>query len=106
MVQPLDQLRVLIERREFRAAEQELLEALDAVPTYGEATLTLASLRRTQSRALSGNAFILNSVGNAVQIERWVNVTTMDDSRARFDETARARKHPRTSRLLAVSGMA
>jgi len=43
--------RVLIERREFRAAEQELLDALDAVPTYGEATLTLASLRRTQSRA-------------------------------------------------------
>src|SRR5204863_8992646 len=42
---------VLIERREFRAAEQELLLALDAVPTYGEATLTLASLRRTQSRA-------------------------------------------------------
>jgi superkiller protein 3 len=42
--------RVLIERREWREAEQELLDALDAVPTYAEATLTLASLRRQRTR--------------------------------------------------------
>jgi tetratricopeptide (TPR) repeat protein len=41
---------VLIDRQEFRLAEQELLEALDSVPTYGEATLRLAALRRQQSR--------------------------------------------------------
>lgn len=43
--------RVLMARQEFREAEQELLDALDAVPTYGEATLMLASLRREQGRA-------------------------------------------------------
>lgn len=42
--------RVLMDRQEWRAAEQELLDALDAVPTYGEATLTLAGLRRQQGR--------------------------------------------------------
>lgn len=42
--------RVFLERREWRDAEQELLAALDAVPTYAEATLTLAGLRREQGR--------------------------------------------------------
>lgn len=42
---------VLIERKELRDAEQELLRALDAVPTYSEAMLTLASLRRSTGRA-------------------------------------------------------
>ncbi|MEX2152220.1 MAG: tetratricopeptide repeat protein [Gemmatimonadaceae bacterium] len=42
---------VLIDRREWRDAEQELLDALDAVPTYAEATLTLAALRRERGRA-------------------------------------------------------
>jgi tetratricopeptide (TPR) repeat protein len=42
---------VLIERQLWREAEQELLDALDAVPTYGEATLTLAALRRQHARA-------------------------------------------------------
>jgi tetratricopeptide (TPR) repeat protein len=41
---------VLIERRDFREAEQELLAALDAVPTYAEASLTLAMLRSTVGR--------------------------------------------------------
>ena len=43
--------RVFLDRREWREAEQQLLQALDAVPTYGEATLTLATLRREQGRA-------------------------------------------------------
>jgi cellulose synthase operon protein C len=43
--------RVYIERKELREAEQQLLAALDAVPTYGEATLTLAGLRRDMGRA-------------------------------------------------------
>jgi len=42
---------VLMERKAFRDAEQELVAALDAVPTYGEATLTLARLRRELGRA-------------------------------------------------------
>lgn len=42
---------VLIERRDFREAEQELLAALDAVPTYAEASLTLATLRSSVGRA-------------------------------------------------------
>ena len=41
---------VLYEREEFREAERELLFALDAVPTYGEATLKLAALRRRVNR--------------------------------------------------------
>jgi tetratricopeptide (TPR) repeat protein len=43
--------RVYMERSEWREAEQELLAALDAVPTYAEATLTLATLRRDHGRA-------------------------------------------------------
>ena len=43
--------RVLIERKALRDAEHELLLALDAVPTYGEATLALATLRRQLGRA-------------------------------------------------------
>lgn len=43
--------RLLIERQQLREAEQELLLALDAVPTYGEATLTLVNIRRQQSRS-------------------------------------------------------
>src|SRR5215208_2450232 len=42
--------RVYMERKEWREAEQQLLAALDAVPTYGEATLTLAALRRDLAR--------------------------------------------------------
>ncbi len=42
--------RVYMERKELREAEQQLLAALDAVPTYGEATLTLAALRRDLGR--------------------------------------------------------
>ena len=43
--------RVYMERKEWREAEQQLLAALDAVPTYGEATLTLATLRRDLGRS-------------------------------------------------------
>jgi cellulose synthase operon protein C len=43
--------RVLMDRQEWRDAERELLGALDAVPTYGEATLTLAALRRQHARS-------------------------------------------------------
>lgn len=42
---------VLFDREEWRDAEQELLFALDAVPTYGEATLKLCALRRRLGRA-------------------------------------------------------
>jgi tetratricopeptide (TPR) repeat protein len=42
--------RVLVERKAFREAEQELLDAIEAVPTYAEATLMLAKLRREQGR--------------------------------------------------------
>ena len=42
--------RVYIERKELRDAEQQLIAALDAVPTYGEATLALAALRRDMGR--------------------------------------------------------
>ena len=41
---------VLFDREEFSEAEQELLFALDAVPTYGEATLKLCALRRRTGR--------------------------------------------------------
>ncbi|HVS17069.1 MAG TPA: tetratricopeptide repeat protein, partial [Planctomycetota bacterium] len=42
--------RVLMERRQWKDAEIELLAALDAVPTYGEATLLLVTLLRNQGR--------------------------------------------------------
>ena len=42
--------KVYVERKELREAEQQLIAALDAVPTYGEATLTLATLRRDMGR--------------------------------------------------------
>jgi len=42
---------VLIERQVWRDAEQELISALDAVPTYAEATLMLARLRLQLERA-------------------------------------------------------
>lgn len=41
---------LFIERKELREAEQQLIAALDAVPTYGEATLALAALRREVGR--------------------------------------------------------
>lgn len=41
---------VLEQREEFREAEQELLLALEAVPTYAEATLKLCALRRRLDR--------------------------------------------------------
>jgi tetratricopeptide (TPR) repeat protein len=43
--------RVFIERKEYREAETELLAALDSVPTYGDATLALGTLRCKQGRA-------------------------------------------------------
>src|SRR6185312_2161099 len=41
-----DLARLLMQRELWREAEQELVAALDAVPTYAEATLALATLRR------------------------------------------------------------
>ena len=41
------------------------------------------------TRSLSGAAFIQNSVGNQVDVLRWVQLTDMGDTRARFDETCR-----------------
>jgi tetratricopeptide (TPR) repeat protein len=41
-----DLARLLMQRELWREAEQELVAALDAVPTYAEATLELAALRR------------------------------------------------------------
>ncbi|HEU4993987.1 MAG TPA: tetratricopeptide repeat protein [Gemmatimonadaceae bacterium] len=41
---------VLMDRQAWRDAEDELTAALDAVPTYGEATLTLAGLRLRLAR--------------------------------------------------------
>lgn len=46
--------RVFVERRMFREAEQELVAALEAVPTYAEATLRLATLRRELGRPAEG----------------------------------------------------
>jgi len=43
--------RLLAAKGAVKEAEQELVLALDAVPTYGEATLELASLRRQIGRA-------------------------------------------------------
>jgi tetratricopeptide (TPR) repeat protein len=52
----IDLARLLMQRALWREAEQELTSALDAVPTYTEATLELASLRRStgQPRAAVG----------------------------------------------------
>ncbi len=41
-----DLARLLMQRESWDEAEQELMAALDAVPTYAEATLELATLRR------------------------------------------------------------
>ncbi|MGH7638182.1 MAG: tetratricopeptide repeat protein, partial [Gemmatimonadaceae bacterium] len=46
--------RVLVDRRMFREAEQELVAALEAVPTYAEATLRLGTLRRELGRPADG----------------------------------------------------
>ncbi|MGH7663602.1 MAG: tetratricopeptide repeat protein [Gemmatimonadaceae bacterium] len=43
--------RLLIARDRHRDAEQELVAALNAVPTYGDATLELSRLRRRSGRA-------------------------------------------------------
>jgi tetratricopeptide (TPR) repeat protein len=45
-----DLSRLLMQREQYGEAERELLAALDAVPTYAEATLELATLRRLTSR--------------------------------------------------------
>jgi tetratricopeptide (TPR) repeat protein len=42
--------RLLIERKQLLDAERELLSALDAVPTYADATLLLVTLLRNQGR--------------------------------------------------------
>lgn len=46
-----DLARLLMQREAWAEAEAELLAALDAVPTYTEATLELATLRRATARA-------------------------------------------------------
>ncbi|HYC50807.1 MAG TPA: tetratricopeptide repeat protein [Gemmatimonadaceae bacterium] len=55
--------RVLIERKSLREAEQELLLALDAVPTYAEATLALASLRRQLGRPADALPLLIDLLG-------------------------------------------
>jgi tetratricopeptide (TPR) repeat protein len=45
-----DLAQLLMQRGGFAEAEQELLAALDAVPTYADATLALAGLHRVQRR--------------------------------------------------------
>ncbi len=45
-----DLSRLLMQRQLWEEAERELLGALDAVPTYAEATLELATLRRLTAR--------------------------------------------------------
>jgi tetratricopeptide (TPR) repeat protein len=45
-----DLARLLVQRREWAEAERELLAALEAVPTYAEATLELVHLRRLAAR--------------------------------------------------------
>ena len=45
-----DLARLLMQRERWGEAEEELLAALDAVPTYAEATLELATLRRMSGR--------------------------------------------------------
>jgi tetratricopeptide (TPR) repeat protein len=47
----LDLARLLVLREAFDEAERELLTALDAVPSYSEAALELAALRRGRGRA-------------------------------------------------------
>ncbi len=46
------------------------------------------------TRSLSGAAFVQNSVGNQVDVLRWVQLTNMDDTRSRFDETCRTPAPP------------
>jgi outer membrane receptor protein involved in Fe transport len=38
------------------------------------------------TRALSGDAYLLNDVGTSIYVERWVQITNAEDSRARFDQ--------------------
>jgi tetratricopeptide (TPR) repeat protein len=45
-----DLAQLLLQRGGFAEAEKELLAALDAVPTYADATLALAALHRVQKR--------------------------------------------------------
>jgi tetratricopeptide (TPR) repeat protein len=45
-----DLAQLLTQRGDFAQAEQELLAALDAVPTYADATLALAALHRVRER--------------------------------------------------------
>jgi len=47
----LDLARLLAQREAFDEAERELVAALDAVPSYAEAALELAALRRDRGRA-------------------------------------------------------
>jgi tetratricopeptide (TPR) repeat protein len=54
-----DLARLLMQREAFRDAEDELIAALDAVPTYTEATLELATLRRRTGRQAEAIALLV-----------------------------------------------
>jgi tetratricopeptide (TPR) repeat protein len=55
-----DLARLLVQRKRWVEAERELLAALDSVPTYAEATLELASLRRLTGRAQDGVSLLVD----------------------------------------------
>jgi tetratricopeptide (TPR) repeat protein len=51
---------ILLERGQRREAEQELIAALDAVPTYTEATLALAAIQRESDRPAEALALLID----------------------------------------------
>jgi tetratricopeptide (TPR) repeat protein len=54
-----DLAQLLMQRGNFAEAEQELLAALDTVPTYADATLALAGLHRVQHRQNDALALLI-----------------------------------------------
>ena len=56
----IDLARLLMERARWREAERELTAALDAVPTYTEATLELATLHRATGRPHEAVALLVD----------------------------------------------
>ena len=54
---------LLAQKGHAREAEQELLAALDTVPTYADATLALAQLRRTTGRAPDAVTLLVDLLG-------------------------------------------